>query len=69
MTKNPHSNAGDVGGSFFNEVATIPHTTGQLSLCTTTRESPCASTKTQQGHKKKKRVKLPEENTGKRSVT
>ena len=39
MGKNPPSNAGDTG-SIPGQGTKIPHSTGQKSPCTTTREAP-----------------------------
>ena len=52
MVKNPPSNAEDTG-SIPGWGTKVPHAMGQLSLCTTTRESPCA-TKTQCSQEKEK---------------
>ena len=44
-------------GSISGHATKIPHTAGQLSLCTTTRESPWAPMKIHQQPKKRKKNK------------
>ena len=52
VVKNPFANAGDQG-LFLGWGTKIPHVSGQLSLCTTTRESPYTTVKTQHSQSKK----------------
>ena len=56
MVKNPPANAGNIGLISASGTKVL-HTTEQLeSLCATTRERPCATTKTQHSQNLKKLI-------------